>query len=52
MHGTYLTNKASATRWRIKNKDKHREYSVKSMRKIRAWKSIRTEFLNILVDNI
>lgn len=49
MRGTYQTNKASADRWRRKNMDKHREYSIKTMRKLRAWKSIKIEFLNILL---
>lgn len=45
MRGTYQSNKASADRWRRKNLDKARLYVAK----LRAWKSIKIEFLNILI---
>lgn len=45
MHGTYEQNKASAIRWREKNKDTYNGY----FRKYTIWKNIKKEFLAILL---
>lgn len=48
----YTLNKNHILKWREKNIDKWRELNKIQARRFYTWKKIKTEFFNILIDEV